>query len=115
MNLFEIPETLPDGELTECLCRGGARVERIVSHGQRSPDGFWYDQDEDEWVSVLAGNAELRLEGGGVIRLFPGDCLLIPARRRHRVEKTSAEPPCIWLCVFGRLSEISGTQTTAGS
>ena len=40
----DIPTVLP-GELTETLVQTkGVRIERIVSHGHASPDGFWYDQ-----------------------------------------------------------------------
>ena len=35
------------------------RVERIVSSGHCSPEGFWYDQDEQEWVPLLQGAARL--------------------------------------------------------
>ena len=40
-----------DGErFDELLRRPGCRIERIVSHGQASPPGFWYEQAWDEWV-----------------------------------------------------------------
>ena len=49
-----------DAEVTETLLTGnGLRFERIVSHGQASPDGFWYDQTEAEWVMVLTGRARV--------------------------------------------------------
>ena len=70
--------------------RPGAGVERIVSTGQASPPGFWYDQDWTEWVIVLAGEAGLMIEGEAAPRtLRPGDYLELPARVRHRVEWTS--------------------------
>ena len=53
MNLFDIPEQLPEQELTEILLTGKTRIERIVSNGQTSG---WYDQTEDEWVCVLQGS-----------------------------------------------------------
>jgi len=78
-----------------------ARVERIVSMGHTSPEGFWYDQDQAEWVVVLAGEALLQLlDPEEEIRLCPGDHLLIPAHRRHRVEWTAPGEPTIWLAVF---------------
>ena len=83
----------------ELLLRPGIRIERIVSTGQTTPEGEWYDQAGDEWVALLAGRATLRFEGGGRIELSAGDWLLIPARVRHRVEETSAEPPCVWIAV----------------
>ena len=92
----------PEGpELIEALWTGtNARVERIVSNGQSSPPGFWYDQEEDEWVVLLQGRAVLEYEGEGSVELRPGDWLLIPARCRHRVAFTSSDPCCVWLAVF---------------
>ncbi len=101
MNVFEdIPESLQD-ELVEVLARGNAaRVERIVSRGHRSPEGFWYDQDEDEWVLLLAGEAVLSFEDREDVQLRPGDHLLIPAHRRHRVTRTAENTDTVWLAVF---------------
>lgn len=101
MNLFEnIPENAPE-ELTEKLLSAeGARIERIVSFGQRSPDGFWYDQEENEWVLLLEGSATLSFEEGGPVDLKPGDYLNIPAGKRHRVEKTDKTERTVWLAVF---------------
>lgn len=102
MNLYELPATLPPQELCETLCEGeGVRIERIISSGQCSPPGFWYDQAEDEWVCLLQGRAVLDYGGGETQTLSAGEWLLIPAHKRHRVAATSAEPPCIWLCVYG--------------
>ena len=76
------------------------KIERIVSMGQASPPGFWYDQPWAEWVVVLAGAAGLSFEGEAEVRvLSPGDYLLIPARVKHRVEWTSKDPATIWLAV----------------
>jgi cupin 2 domain-containing protein len=76
------------------------RIERIVSTGQASPPGFWYDQPWDEWVALLAGAARLRFENEpGDRELCPGDHVFIPAHARHRVEWTSAQPPTLWLAV----------------
>jgi cupin 2 domain-containing protein len=100
-NLLRIPGRLPEGdELVEVLAGGaGVRIERIVSTGQATPPGAWYDQPADEWVALLEGRATLRFEDGGTVALGRGDWLLIPARRRHRVEATSADPPCVWVAV----------------
>ena len=73
--------------MVETLLGGGVfRLERIVSHGHASPEGFWYDQAEHEWVVVLAGAARLRFEGEEPLELGAGSCVNVPARRRHRVE-----------------------------
>ena len=85
-------------ELIEVLARGkDARVERIVSTGQTTPEGEWYDQEQDEWVALLTGKAELTWENGEKTPLAPGDWLLIPAHARHRVTFTSEDPPCVWI------------------
>jgi cupin 2 domain-containing protein len=101
-NLFAgLPADL-DSEVIEILARGkNCRVERIVSNGQSSPEGFWYDQDECEWIVVLQGHAMLLVEGEAApISLGPGDHLFIPAHRRNRVEWTSPSEPTIWLAIF---------------
>lgn len=90
-----------DGERFEPLVtRPGLRIERILSTGQASPEGFWYDQAEDEFVLLLAGAARLRLEASaGPLHLAPGDWVHLPAGCRHRVEWTSTDPPTVWLAV----------------
>jgi cupin 2 domain-containing protein len=76
------------------------RIERIVSTGQASPPGFWYDQPDDEFVVLLTGAARLRFEEGDVtVDMKPGDWVEIPAHVRHRVEATLAESPTVWLAV----------------
>ena len=103
-NLFrELPSELPN-EFVEALAASAhARVERIVSLGHASPEGFWYDQDRDEFVALLSGAARLRFEGDDrLVEMRPGDWLTIPARRRHRVEWTDPAIPSVWLAVhFG--------------
>ncbi len=99
MNLFaDIPRDLPE-ELVETLLQADhLRVERIVSHGHASPEGFWYEQEQHEWVVVLRGAARLRFEDGA-LEMQPGDCENIPAYRRHRVEWTTPQEPTVWLAV----------------
>jgi cupin 2 domain-containing protein len=96
---------LPDarqGEIVEPLLAGPVvRIERIVSLGQASPPGFWYDQAEAEWVLLVAGAARLRFADEPEDRLLaPGDYLHIAAHRGHRVEWTEPTGPTIWLAVF---------------
>ena len=96
--LSDVPGEVRD-ELIETLVQGEhVRIERIVSHGHRSPEGFWYDQPEDEWVVVLQGAARLRFEDA-VEELAAGDAVHIEAHRRHRVEWTDPESVTIWLAV----------------
>jgi cupin 2 domain-containing protein len=76
------------------------KIERIVSLGQKSPPEFWYDQLLAEWVMVFSGSAGLRIEGESEVRVMSvGDCALIPARTKHRVEWTAEDRPTIWLAV----------------
>jgi len=101
-NLFHhIPQQLPE-EIAETLAASGqVRIERIVSRGQCSPPGFWYDQEQHEWVLLLKGGATLRLAGqDDPVHLAPGDYLNIPAHVRHRVESTAAGEDTVWLAVF---------------
>jgi cupin 2 domain-containing protein len=100
-NVFaDIPARLQAEQITELLSGKSVKIERIVSHGQASPPGFWYDQDDAEWVIVLAGSAGLRFEGEAATRtLRAGDFVNIPARSRHRVEWTDPEHATIWLAI----------------
>jgi cupin 2 domain-containing protein len=99
-NLFAC---LPDARAGECfdtlLAAPSCRIERIVSLGQATPPGQWYDQDWDEWVVLLKGAAGLLIEGRAVRALAPGDWLLLPAHCRHRVEWTAADQETVWLAV----------------
>lgn len=100
MNVFALPDGPPADELFERLAgTDDVLVERIVSSGQFTSPGEWLEQERGEWVVVLQGQAELSFDDGTRVELAPGDDALIPAGRRHRVERTSAEPPCIWLAV----------------
>ncbi len=82
------------------LTRPGLRIERIVSTGQASPPGFWYDQTDAEWVALLSGEALLRFEDEAEARhLRAGDWLYIAPQRRHRVDWTAEETPTVWLAV----------------
>jgi cupin 2 domain-containing protein len=99
-NLFDDLAT-PGGRerFDELLARDGVRIERIVSTGQVTPPGEWYDQPGEEWVALLSGRATVAFADGRRVDLAAGDWLLIPARERHRVEATGADPPCVWLAV----------------
>jgi cupin 2 domain-containing protein len=100
LSLYDLPDRLPREELFEPLAEStGVLVERIVSTGQSTPQGEWLESARDEWVVLLQGEAELGFDDGSRMTLSPGDHVLIAAVRRHRVERTSTEPPCIWLAV----------------
>ncbi len=95
-----------DELVDELLHAGSLRVERIVSTGQSSPPGFWYDQQQAEWVVLLSGAAELHFEDEPVPRrLQPGDWVNIAAHRRHRVNWTDPDQPSVWLAIFYQAGE----------
>ena len=99
-NIFDaLPGPLPEELVTVLLAHGVVRIERIVSTGQSTPPDAPYDQDHDEWVLLLGGAAGLWIENEPEHVLRPGDYLLIPARRRHRVTWTATQPPAIWLVI----------------
>ncbi len=98
-NLFaDLPEHADEELFTTLLANPHCRIERIVSYGQASPEGFWYNQPQDEWILLLQGSAELDLDGR-IVRLKAGDHLLIPAGLRHRVSKTDFNQPTVWLAI----------------
>ena len=97
--LANLPANLAEEVFEMLLDAQTVRIERIVSHGQASPEGFWYDSPRDEWVLLLRGEALLGFEDAPPLRLLPGDCLTISAGRRHRVEWTAPGEPTIWLAV----------------
>lgn len=101
-NFFQdIPHDLSEEFVEKVLSTPAVRIERIISNGQSSPDGFWYDQDEHEWVVVLSGQALVQLEGcKKLVNLLPGDTLHLPAHTKHRIESTDSAQPTIWLAVF---------------
>jgi cupin 2 domain-containing protein len=104
-NLFDdFPEEFDEDEFIEDLVdNDNVRIERIVSQGHSSPENFWYDQDEDEWVVVLAGGAGLVFEDEEDEKVLrPGDHIRIPAHKRHRVAWTAPDEETVWLAVFYR-------------
>jgi len=100
-NIFSNTPTTSDKELFNIIAQNSnVRIERIVSFGQCSPEDFFYDQDEDEFVILLEGNATVSFEDGSAHNLKRGDYLNIPRHVKHRVDFTSN--PAVWLAVFGK-------------
>lgn len=102
-SIFEnLPDSTKQEQLEELCGSRSFRIERIVSAGQLSPPGFWFDQTWDEWVLVVQGAAAVRLQDPEeTVHLTAGDWLMIEAHRRHRVEATSRQPVTIWVVVHG--------------
>jgi cupin 2 domain-containing protein len=98
--LADLPQSMPNELFTTLLETANVRIERIVSQGHVSPDGFWYDQGTHEWVIVLMGTARLGFEGDvQPVEMKPGDFVNIPAHKKHRIEWTAPDEPTIWLAV----------------
>ena len=76
------------------------RIERIISKGQATPKGKWYDQKENEFVLLIKGEADLLIKNKKIITLRSGDYINIPSHVRHRVERTSEKEETIWLAVL---------------
>lgn len=103
-NIYQLSQEPLKKEIFEVLASGDVKIERIISTGQTTPEGQWYDQDTDEWVILLQGEAKLLFEDLAEIELKKGNYMLIKAHERHKVTYTSTEPPCIWLAVYGNLT-----------
>lgn len=96
-NLFEL--TLPPShqELdTTLLEHPNAHIKKIISPPNFTSAPFC--QHEDEWVSLLQGEATLVIDGTPTT-LKTGDALFIPANTPHQVLSTSQDPLAIWLAV----------------
>ncbi len=97
----DIPAELPE-ELIENICStGSVKIERIVSRRHASPEGFWYDQDQNEFILIVQGSAGLKFDGeDDIMVLKAGDYLNIASHVKHRVEWTDSSFDTIWLAVY---------------
>ena len=105
-NIFaNIPENLPE-EVVEILAAGtDMRIERIISHGHKSDEGFWYDQATDEWVILLSGAATLEFADRRTVELTGGDYINIPAHQKHRIASTKPDTDSVWLAIHYRVKD----------
>ena len=100
-NIFDnVPEFIPDEIFETILLSDKIKIERIVSKGQSSPQDFWYDQNQNEWVVLLKGKANLLFYQNEIIELREGDYINIPAHKKHRVEWTDPDVETIWLAIY---------------
>lgn len=70
-------------------------IEKIVSNGQTSSK--WYEQEKDEWVVLIDGEATLLFYDKSELKLKKGEYVYIPKMKKHKVTYTSS--PAIWLAV----------------
>ncbi|UTW13255.1 cupin domain-containing protein [Marinobacterium rhizophilum] len=97
--LNALPGAEPHERFESLLRQPGFHLERILSWGQVTPEGEWYDQVGNEWVLLLAGAARLLIEGQDELALQPGDAVLLPAHCRHRVSWTDPGQATVWLAL----------------
>ena len=103
-NIFEaIPDNLKDEIFEQLMSSEHVKIERIISKGHNSPESGWYDQEEDEWVMVLKGEAKLSFEDHTSVHLREGDFINIPSHQKHKVDWTKPDGVTIWLAVHYRL------------
>ena len=100
-NLFSIPDKLNKEfeNFISLLDDEKILIEKIISNGQKTPENQWLEQERNEWVVLIQGEAEIRFDDGEVKILKSGDYINILSNKKHRVEKTSTDPVCIWLAV----------------
>jgi cupin 2 domain-containing protein len=100
-SLFEgMPSELPEELFDTISSNDDINIERIVSRGHASPEGLWYDQENNEFVLVVKGSAGLKLENeDDIVVLKAGDYFNIEAHVKHRVEWTDSTCETIWLAV----------------
>ncbi len=100
-NIFKnFPDHLKEESFENILTTKDFDLERILSFGQASPPGFWYEQSQDEWILLLQGAARLAFKGKTEpVSLQPGDYLLIPAGKKHRVDWTKPQTTTMWLAL----------------
>ena len=101
-NIFsKLPDNVLKDEVIETLLENkNIKLERIITTGQTTPQGQWYDQTQDEWVMLLQGEAAILFEDGEEVHLKSGDYISIKAHHKHRVNWVSPQDVCVWLAIF---------------
>ena len=99
-NIFKnIPASLPNELFEEIVAAHGMKIERIISYGHTTPQNEWYDQNRDEWVMVLRGEAILSFFDGDDVKMRAGDYITIHAHQKHRVSWTKPDEETLWLAL----------------
>ncbi|BAQ65925.1 cupin domain-containing protein [Geminocystis sp. NIES-3709] len=94
-NLFHnIPFLVEEEDFSELLNYRNVVIERIVSSDR--PDNKVYNQEQDEWVILIEGEAQLKINDD-IVNLKAWDYLFISAQTPHQVLTTSRN--CIWLAI----------------
>jgi cupin 2 domain-containing protein len=96
VNIYALQNPKPDFETFATLYQNKTiKIEAIRSHLLQP--GKIYDQEQDEWVVLIRGNAQLRVEDK-VVGLKEGESIFLPKHTLHQVLSTSID--ALWLGVF---------------
>ena len=98
--LKQIPKNLQEEIFEKIISTKNIKIERIISYGHTSPKSGWYEQEENEWVIVLEGEAVLSFDDEKDVHLKEGDYINIPAFKKHKVKWTKPQHKTVWLAVF---------------
>lgn len=99
-NIFENITDALDEEVIELIHESdNVRIERIFSLGNVESHQTWFDQETDEWVILLSGEAQVEFEGEEIITLIKGDYIFIPAHKKHRIIESSKVEQNLWLAI----------------
>ena len=95
-NLSIVPYPNEEAETFTTLFENTSLKIEAIRSWLKKP-GEFYNQDQDEWVLLVNGEAELEIEDQ-VLKLCKGDYLFIPKHTPHRVCSTVKDT--LWLGIF---------------
>lgn len=95
-NIHTTPNPDQNSEIFSTLFENGSFKIEAIRSWLKNP-GELYNQERDEWVVLLEGEAELEIENK-VLILQRGDYLFIPKHTPHRVRSTAKNT--LWLGIF---------------
>lgn len=99
-NIFEsIPTNIQTEVFENIVDSNNVKIERIISKGRASTPTEWLDEQTNEWVIVLQGEAILLFDNASSVTLKTGDYINIPAHTKHKVEWTTSDTETIWLAI----------------
>jgi len=107
-NLFDFINLPKKGEelFEEVFSNEHMKIEKILSNELNN--GKWYNQDDDELVLLIRGNATIEYEDTKK-DLIAGDFEYIKSKTKHRVLKTSDD--ALWLAIHIKEEMFTCTQT----
>lgn len=95
-NLYHMKKPAENSEHFSTLFQNHSLKIEAIRSWLKTP-GDIYNQEEDEWVLLLIGEASLQI-GDQRLNLIRGDYCFIPRHTEHRVLSTSED--ALWLGIF---------------